>query len=215
MRIGTTMRYVSPSSTFIEDAYRRAVSAALADLEAVARRLPRRRGADYRCEQRALAVTVPDGVEATARDGNIQLAGTVSFGYQRDAAELAVAGLTGVRNLRDDIDITGEADPVDVTMQVPDALNRYSLVPDDSDVAVDAKGHGDAHRPPRPAAHSSASAGSWMARVAVLECCTGIKKGRSAMPKYLHGDPRVHVQRHQERGTSATCASHSSTNEGR
>jgi integrase/recombinase XerD len=32
-QIGTTMRYVSPSSTFIEDAYRKAVSAALADLE--------------------------------------------------------------------------------------------------------------------------------------------------------------------------------------
>jgi integrase/recombinase XerD len=32
-QIGTTMRYVSPSSTFIEDAYRRAVSAALAELE--------------------------------------------------------------------------------------------------------------------------------------------------------------------------------------
>ena len=32
-QIGTTMRYVSPSSTFIEDAYRRAVSAVLADLE--------------------------------------------------------------------------------------------------------------------------------------------------------------------------------------
>ena len=28
-QIGTTMRYVSPSSTFIEDAYRRAISAAL------------------------------------------------------------------------------------------------------------------------------------------------------------------------------------------
>lgn len=32
-QIGTTMRYVSPSSTFIEDAYRKAVSAVLADLE--------------------------------------------------------------------------------------------------------------------------------------------------------------------------------------
>ena len=31
-QIGTTMRYVSPSSTFIEDAYRRAVSATLAEL---------------------------------------------------------------------------------------------------------------------------------------------------------------------------------------
>ena len=32
-QIGTTMRYVSPSSTFIEDAYRKAVPAVLADLE--------------------------------------------------------------------------------------------------------------------------------------------------------------------------------------
>lgn len=31
--VGTTMRYVTPSSTFIEDAYRRAVSTALAELE--------------------------------------------------------------------------------------------------------------------------------------------------------------------------------------
>lgn len=31
--VGTTMRYVTPSATFIEDAYRRAISATLADLE--------------------------------------------------------------------------------------------------------------------------------------------------------------------------------------
>ncbi len=31
--VGTTMRYVSPSATFIEDAYRRAVSNALVELE--------------------------------------------------------------------------------------------------------------------------------------------------------------------------------------
>ena len=31
--VGTTMRYVTPSATFIEDAYRRAVSTTLADLE--------------------------------------------------------------------------------------------------------------------------------------------------------------------------------------
>jgi site-specific recombinase XerD len=32
-QIGTTMRYVTPSSTFIEDAYRRALSTNLAQLE--------------------------------------------------------------------------------------------------------------------------------------------------------------------------------------
>ncbi len=31
--VGTTMRYVTPSATFIEDAYRRAVSGTLASLE--------------------------------------------------------------------------------------------------------------------------------------------------------------------------------------
>ena len=31
--VGTTMRYVTPSSTFVEDAYRRAVSDTLAELD--------------------------------------------------------------------------------------------------------------------------------------------------------------------------------------
>ena len=38
-------------------------------------------------------VTVPENVEATARDGNIRLFGTVSYGTERAAAEAAVAGL--------------------------------------------------------------------------------------------------------------------------
>ena len=42
----------------------------------------------------ALNITVPDGVEATAHNGNIRLTGTVSYGFQRAAAELAVAGLS-------------------------------------------------------------------------------------------------------------------------
>jgi osmotically-inducible protein OsmY len=85
----------------------------------------------------ALNITVPDGVEATARNGNIKLTGTVSYGSQRAAAELAVAGLTGVRNIKDKIEIVWDADPVDVTLAVQDALDRYALIPDDSDVAVD------------------------------------------------------------------------------
>ena len=60
----------------------------------------------------ALNVTVPDGVEATARDGNLTLTGAVEYDRQRTAAELAVAGLTGVRNVKDDIDISYDADPV-------------------------------------------------------------------------------------------------------
>ncbi len=85
-------------------------------------------------------VTVPDGVEATALDGNVTLTGTVSFGSERAAAERAVAGLTGVRNVRDDIDISYDADPVDIDLHVQEALRRSALVPDDSDVDVATKG---------------------------------------------------------------------------
>ena len=52
-----------------------------------------------------LNITVPDGVEATASDGNLTLTGLVMYGRQREAAELAVAGLIGVRNIKDDIEI--------------------------------------------------------------------------------------------------------------
>jgi osmotically-inducible protein OsmY len=89
----------------------------------------------------ALNVTVPDGIEATATDGNVMLTGTAKFGAQRTAAELAVAGLTGVRNVRDDIEIEQDADPMDVNLLVQDALDRWALISDDSDVKVDAKGN--------------------------------------------------------------------------
>jgi osmotically-inducible protein OsmY len=57
------------------------------------------------------------------------------------AAEQAVTGLTGVRNIRNDIEIRNDADPIDVTVHVQDALDRYALIPDDSDVAVDTDGN--------------------------------------------------------------------------
>jgi osmotically-inducible protein OsmY len=87
-----------------------------------------------------LNVTVPDGVEAAARNGNLILTGMVEFGRQREAAELAVAGLTGVRNVKDEIEIASDAEPVDVTGLVQDALDRNAIVEDDSDVHVDASG---------------------------------------------------------------------------
>jgi osmotically-inducible protein OsmY len=62
-----------------------------------------------------LNIAVPDGVEATAKNGNITLVGTVNYGTERTAAERAVAVLTGVRNVKDDIAISTDADPIDVT----------------------------------------------------------------------------------------------------
>ena len=88
-----------------------------------------------------LNVTVPEGVEATASNGNITLTGTVSYGTERTAAEQAVTYLTGVRNVKDDIKISIDADPVDVTLSVQDALDRSAVILDDSDVVVDTSGN--------------------------------------------------------------------------
>ena len=47
-----------------------------------------------------------------------------------------------MRNVKDEIDIDqGDADPVDVTALVADALDRNALILDDSDVLVDATGN--------------------------------------------------------------------------
>jgi len=84
-------------------------------------------------------VTVPDTVEAIAEDGNVTLTGVVAYGTEHTAAAEAVAGLTGVRNVFNDIEISYDIDPVDVDLHVQEALDRSALVPDDSDVKADTK----------------------------------------------------------------------------
>ncbi len=84
----------------------------------------------------AANITVPDNVEAIAEDGNITLTGVVSYGTQRAAAAEAVAVLTGVRNVWNEIVISYRLDPVDVDLHVQEALDRSALVPDDSDVTA-------------------------------------------------------------------------------
>jgi osmotically-inducible protein OsmY len=81
-------------------------------------------------------IMVPDEVEAIAQDGDITLSGTVSTGVQRTAAADAVSGLAGVRTVKNYIDIGRLPDVYDVSVHVQDALDRYALVPDDSDVSV-------------------------------------------------------------------------------
>ena len=87
----------------------------------------------------AANVTVPEQVEAIAFDGDITLTGTVSYLTERAAAETSVAGLTGVRNVRNDIEISYVIDPVDVDLHVQQALDRSALVPDGSDVESNTK----------------------------------------------------------------------------
>jgi osmotically-inducible protein OsmY len=87
-------------------------------------------------------VTVPDGIEATARDGNVTLNGIVRYAAVRTAAEQAVGGLIGLRNIKDEIYVdSGAADQGDVTAEVQAALDRNALILDDSDVQVDSAGN--------------------------------------------------------------------------
>ena len=50
---------------------------------------------------------VPDGVRATAREGEVFLTGTVSHSAQRAAAEDAVAGVAGVLGVTNQIEVQG------------------------------------------------------------------------------------------------------------
>ena len=86
----------------------------------------------------AAAVTVPASVEASAGDGDLWLTGMVGNRFQRDEAERAVAGLTGVRGIADDIEIYSDMEAADVADLVQGALDRYGLLPDSSDVEVGA-----------------------------------------------------------------------------
>ncbi|QIY93291.1 BON domain-containing protein [Streptomyces sp. S1D4-11] len=86
-------------------------------------------------------IAVPVGVEATASNGNLKLTGVVRYGSERQAAEQAVAGLTGVRGIKNKIEISDDADPVDVTLLVSDALDRNALILDDSEVVVTTDGN--------------------------------------------------------------------------
>ena len=88
----------------------------------------------------AADATVPEGVEATARNGNLTLTGTVQYLSQRAAVEKVVSGLIGVRQVRNEINVVCGVEPTDVKQLVRRALDRSALVPDDSDVRIDTSG---------------------------------------------------------------------------
>ena len=92
---------------------------------------------------KALAATamVPEGVEATAHNGNLTLTGAVKFPSQRAAAESAVSRLTGVRNIKDEIGFVFDVDPEDVARLVKEALGRQAVPLDDSPVVARASGN--------------------------------------------------------------------------
>jgi osmotically-inducible protein OsmY len=85
-----------------------------------------------------MLVSVPGNVEASASEGDVWLTGTVGNRFERDAAEQAVAGLTGVRGIVDDIEIFSDVEAADVTDLVQGALDRYAVLPFDNNVRVQA-----------------------------------------------------------------------------
>ena len=83
-----------------------------------------------------MSVSVPASVEASVSEGDVWLTGMVANRFERDAAEQAVAGLTGVRGISDDIEILKDIQAADVTDLVQSALDRYGVLPGDTDVQV-------------------------------------------------------------------------------
>jgi hypothetical protein len=61
---------------------------------------------------------VPEGVEATARNGDLTLTGTAQYLSQRASVEkVVVSGLIGVRHVRNEIDIVCDVERADVPAQ--------------------------------------------------------------------------------------------------
>jgi osmotically-inducible protein OsmY len=89
----------------------------------------------------AASLAVPDGVEATAENGNLTLTGMVDYRRQRAAAESAVTGLTGVRNVNNEIAVLYDTDPADVCWHIRQALDRCAVFSDEIEVKVDVSGN--------------------------------------------------------------------------
>ncbi len=89
----------------------------------------------------AASATAPEGIEATAENGNLTLTGAVKYLAQRAAAESAVSGLTGVRNINDEIQLVFDVDPANVNRLVREALDCHRVPPDNSHVVARASGN--------------------------------------------------------------------------
>jgi osmotically-inducible protein OsmY len=110
-------------------------------LEVVLRHCDRRNDAELgaAAEQAlALDVTVPDGVVASAKNGELTLHGVVQLAGQRQAAADAIGNLTGIREVRNRVEVATAVDARDVTIRVQDALDRYLLASDHRYLVIDA-----------------------------------------------------------------------------
>lgn len=85
------------------------------------------------------AVTVPDTVRATVRDGLLTLDGTVDWNFQRRAAARAVEYIAGVRTVNNNIELKHVTSAHDVHERIATAMRRAADL-DASNVHVTADG---------------------------------------------------------------------------
>jgi osmotically-inducible protein OsmY len=84
---------------------------------------------------------VPQGaVTVAVLDGWVRLGGTVRHHFQRKAANQAVSKVAGVRGVEDNIRITADPIPSDVTDRINRALQRDAII-DHSLIKVSNSGH--------------------------------------------------------------------------
>jgi osmotically-inducible protein OsmY len=65
-----------------------------------------------------------EGIKVTARDGWITLEGGVDLAFQKEAAEIAVTYLGGVRGVSNQIEVESIASSAEITTRIEQALSR-------------------------------------------------------------------------------------------
>ncbi|MFN3525975.1 MAG: BON domain-containing protein [Paracoccus sp. (in: a-proteobacteria)] len=65
-----------------------------------------------------------DTVKVTVSDGHVTIFGTVEWYFQRQSAELGIAGMIGVKGITNKIEITRTVSPADVRQRIEGALKR-------------------------------------------------------------------------------------------
>ena len=122
---------------------------------------------------RSSGVTALEEAEATAKNGNLTLTGRVKYRRQRVAAEAAVRGLPGVRNISDKIAFLFDVDPADVNQLIGKALARQRVPVDDRHVTASTDGDAVvlAGRVQTKAQHDAVVGAAWLGHgvVAVID----------------------------------------------
>ena len=82
---------------------------------------------------------VPETVKLQVTDGRVQLNGTVEWQYQREAAEIAIRWLTGVRGVTNEIALKPAVHAEDVRDRIKKALTRNASL-DAQHITVESSG---------------------------------------------------------------------------